>query len=258
MEGNVMDQVYLTTNLIELNEHATFQQQSEMDNTIYEYIEQLRNEEVPESVIDVLMFLGRSSLRVLGVSFAKYDTIGKAIGKSKSTVIRAVRTLKEYGMIDVMPTLKKWHGYGASRKKSVNVIRVTPQNETTVTHDEATADKGQTDETQSESLVNKHQDLYILDTSTTIKNCIPTPIYEALSPFYGARDLQRLTGIVFRAKAAVHRDLRIESHTDAFKTCVLDCIRRLKQGTIDKLDGYLYISLRKLFRRLSIEESFSW
>jgi hypothetical protein len=256
MEGNVMDQVYLTTDLIELKEHATFRQQSEMDNTIYEYIEQLRNDEVPESVIDVLLFLGRSSLRVLGVSFAKYDTIGKAVGKSKSTVIRAVRTLKEYGMIDVIPTLKKWHGYGASRKKSVNVILVTPQNETTVTHDEATAGKGQTDETQSESLVNKHQDLYILDTA--IKNCIPTPIYEALSPFYGASDLQRLTGIVFRAKAAVHRDIRLESHKDAFKTCVLDCIRRLKQGAIDKLDGYLFVSLRKLFRRLTLEESFSW
>jgi hypothetical protein len=251
-----MNQVYLTTDLIELKEHATFRQQSEMDNTIYDYIEKLRADEVPESVIDVLLFLGRSSLRVLGVSFAKYDTIGKAVGKSKSTVIRAINTLKEYGMIDVIPTLKKWHGYGASRKKSVNVIRVTPQNETTVTPEEVTSDKGQTDESQSESLVYKHQDLYILDTG--LKNCIPTPIYEALSPFYEASDIRRLTGIVFRAKAAVHRDIRLESHTDAFKTCVLDCIRRLKQGTIDKLDGYLYVSLRKLFRRLSLEESFSW
>jgi hypothetical protein len=250
-----MDQAYLTTDLIELKEHATFQQQSEMDNTIYEYIERLRNDEVAESVIEVLLFLGRSSLRVLGVSFAKYDTIGKAVGKSKSTVIRAVRTLKEYGMIDVIPTLKKWQGYGASRKKSVNVILVTPQNETTVTPDEATSDKGQTDESESESLEYKHQDPYILDTA--IKNCIPTPIFEALSPFYEASDIRRLTGIVFRAKAAVHRDIRLEHHAEPFKTVVLDCIRRLKSEQLRSLDGYLYVSLRKLFRRLQIESAWA-
>jgi Helix-turn-helix domain len=259
-----MDQIYLTTDLIELKEYATFDQQSDMDDTIYDYIERLRADEVPESVIEVLLFFGRSSLRVLGVSFAKYDTIASSIGKSKSTVIRAVRVLKERGIIDVIPTTRKWGTYGHSRKKSVNVVRVLPavhasvtsHNETAGATDEATPGNESNGNTQSEPIVYNHQDLYILDTG--FKNCIPTPIFEALSPFYRGADIQRLTGVILRAKANIHRDIRLESHTDAFKTCVLDCIRRLKAGTIKRLDGYLYVSLRKLFRRLSIEESFSW
>ncbi|MFC7321951.1 hypothetical protein ACFQMN_13775 [Halobacillus campisalis] len=70
---------YVTTDLKELAAYATFEKQTEMDEQIYEYIDTLRHYEVPESTIEVLRFFGRSSLRVLGVSFAKYQTIGEAL-----------------------------------------------------------------------------------------------------------------------------------------------------------------------------------
>ncbi|MCM3572526.1 helix-turn-helix domain-containing protein [Mesobacillus subterraneus] len=159
-----MDKEYLTTDLAELRPYATFRSQQTMDETIYAHIEHLRSNEVPESVIDVLLFFGRSSLRVLGVSFAKYDTIAESIGKSKSTVIRAVKTLKQYGMIDVIPTLKKWGCYGHSRKKSVNVIRVlnvsmTPQADTAEAT--ANANEGTLSDTviTTEPIILKQQEL---------------------------------------------------------------------------------------------------
>jgi hypothetical protein len=246
---------YLSTDLTELKEYATFDKQSTMDETIYDYIETLRSNEEPESVIEVLRFFGRSSLRVLGVSFAKYQTIADNIGVSKRTVIRAVKTLEAYGIIDKMPTLKKWAG--RSKKRSVNVIRImTRQNVTTEEADEANDGTVQAPNKHSEPSKYNHNNSYILETG--LKNAIPTPIYDALSPFYEAKDIQRLTGVVFRAKSSVHRDIRLEDHSEAFRVVVLDCIRRFKQGAIGKLDGYLYASLRKLFRRLSITEAFDW
>jgi DNA-binding Lrp family transcriptional regulator len=166
-----MEQRYLTTDLIELKEHATFNSQQTMDDKIYEYIEHLRANEEPQSVIDVLLFFGRSSLRVLGVSFAKYETIADSINKSKSTVIRAVRTLKEYGIIDVIPTTRKWSSYGHSRKKSVNVVRimanVTPQHDTTGATDEHTPVNKSNVKMHAEPINNKHTQELLHNTSST-------------------------------------------------------------------------------------------
>jgi hypothetical protein len=246
---------YLSTDLTELKEYATFDKQSTMDETIYAYIETLRSKEEPESVIEVLRFFGRSSLRVLGVSFAKYQTIADNIGVSKRTVIRAVKTLGAYGIIDKMPTLKKWAG--KSKKRSVNVIRIMArQNVTTDEAHEVNEDTAQAPNEPLEPSKYNHNNSYVLETG--LKNAIPTPIYDALSPFYEAKDIQRLTGVVFRAKSSVHKDIRLEGHSEAFRVVVLDCIRRFKQGVVSKLDGYLYASLRKLFRRLSITEAFDW
>jgi hypothetical protein len=166
---------YLTTDLIELREQATFRKQTDMDDKIYEYITLLRADEVPESVIETLLFFGRSSLRVLGVSFAKYETIGEAIGKSKSTVIRAVRTLKEYGIIDVIPTTRKWSSYGQlspkSRKKSVNVVRImatmTPQRDTAGATDEHTPVDESNVNMHAEPINNKHTQELLHNTSST-------------------------------------------------------------------------------------------
>lgn len=239
-----------------------------MDETIYEYIDALRSDEHPESVIEVLRFFGRSSLRVLGVSFAKYETIAESIGYSKRTVIRAVNTLAGYGMIERIPTLKQWTGRG--RKKSVNIVRVLPQAITPVAPqpvtaeapDEVTSDNESNVNMQSEPLVNKHCTSNVLETvqaleSAGLKNSIPTPIYDALSPFYNAQDIRRLTGIVFRAKASVSKSIRLEDHSEAFKGTVLDVVRRFKAGTLRSIDSYLYVSLRKLFRRLQIESAWA-
>ncbi|GAB3800214.1 helix-turn-helix domain-containing protein [Virgibacillus kimchii] len=71
-----------------------------MDAKIYEYIDVLRQDEQPESVVEVLLYLGRSSLRIKGVSFAKNQTIADGIGMSVSTVKRVLKALREYGMIE--------------------------------------------------------------------------------------------------------------------------------------------------------------
>ncbi|SFK12148.1 hypothetical protein SAMN04487936_107198 [Halobacillus dabanensis] len=252
---------FLTIDLTKLSEYATFEKQTKMDEQIYEYIQVLRNDEAPESTIEVLLFFGRSSLRVLGVSFAKYQTIGEALNLSKSTVIRAINRLDNYGMIERLPTLKKW-GIGGSRKKSVNVIRILsmkPQVETIEVTEEVNEGKGSGNEIIPEPSYTNHIQEHVLETGQTdeadfIKNAIPTPIFECLSPFYNARDLYTLTGIIFKAKAKVNRGLRLESHSEALKTVLMDVIRRVKEGKVNRMHSYLFASMKRLFRWLQYVE----
>src|SRR5699024_1102139 len=241
---------YEKIDLAKLKQYETFDTVADMDERIYEYIELLRNDEQPESVIEVLLFLGLSSLRITGVSFAKYQTIADSIGKSYRTVIRAMNTLADFGMIDRIPTVKKW--FGKSRKKSVNIIVIQAEeievlasmshkDDTTAEVSEDTQDKLDNAEKETEpSLHNHTSNNYLLETAKAVKNAIPTPIYNVLSPFFIAEDLQRLTGVIFRAKAHKHVQVRIEDHAEAFTDVLTDVIRRYKGGSISSLDGYIY------------------
>src|SRR5699024_4244684 len=247
---------YETIDLAKLKQYETFDTTADMDAKIYEYIEVLRNDEQPESVIEVLRFLGRSSLRITGVSFAKHQTIADSIGISRRTVIRAMNKLADYGMIERIPTVKKW--IGRSRKKSVNIIVIqaaipsmSHKDDTTEEAEEVTQDKLDNAEQETEpSLHNHTSNNYLLETAKAVKNAIPTPIYTALSPFFNAKELRRLTGVIFRGKYMPHAKVRIEDHADAFTDVLLDVIRRYKDRTINNLDGYLYAAIRKLSRRL--------
>ncbi|GAA0427245.1 hypothetical protein GCM10008934_16280 [Virgibacillus salarius] len=236
---------YETLSFENIEQYRTFETTAEMDAKIYEYIELLRSDEQPESVIEVLRFFGRSSLRIKGVSFAKYQTIADSIGVSKRTVIRAINMLSDYGMIERIATVKKW-------RRSVNIIRIltslTPQDDTATEDEKTNADKPNNDEKETEPSIFNHlnNNSYVLE-STAARNNIPAPLYNALSPFFYGEELRKYVGIVFRSKT---RKVRIEAYADEFRACISDCILRYKRGHIRNLDGYLYASIRKLSRSL--------
>ncbi|WP_085508817.1 helix-turn-helix domain-containing protein [Thalassobacillus devorans] len=259
--------MYLTTDLTELREYATFTKQSDMDATIYEYIDRLRADERPASVIEVLRFFGRSSLRVIGVSFAKYDTIAKDIGYSRRTVIRAVKTLESYGFIDKVPTLKKWSRYGKSRKKSVNVIRIlaealapaAPHDDTAEATVEPNEDKVSTVNDSPEPSEFKHNLKSTVDTkepiATTIslKHSLPQELYNVMAPFFNVKELYRVIGVLYRAKATVDRTIKAEDHNEYIEAFYA-VIRRYKAGKVRDLYGYLYATWAKCSRAIKLRE----
>src|SRR5699024_5176278 len=98
------------------------------------------------------------------------------------------------------------------------------KDDTTEEAEEVTQDKLDNAEKETEpSLHNHTSNNYLLETAKAVKNAIPTPIYNVLSPFFNAKDLQRLTGVIFRAKTA---RVRVESHADAFTDVLTDIMRR--------------------------------
>ncbi|WP_338472798.1 helix-turn-helix domain-containing protein [Niallia sp. XMNu-256] len=73
-----------------------------------------------EGVIKVLNFLWRYSVKVVGVSFAKYDTIANEISLSCRTVIRAVKLLEELSFLKKIPTARM------NGKQGVNLLVIQP------------------------------------------------------------------------------------------------------------------------------------
>jgi hypothetical protein len=110
---------FTTIEFQELKKHESFSTIDEMDNAIYSYIEHIRKD-VPQSVIDVLLCLGRASLRCVGLSFMKQSTIANLTGYSRKTINKALKTLEVLGVVDSVRTKTK------AGRPSVKIVRILP------------------------------------------------------------------------------------------------------------------------------------
>ena len=68
----------------------------------------------------VLNFIWRYSVKFVWVSFAKYETIAEAVGVSRRTVIRAVKTLEDLGFLKKISTARM------NGKQGVNLYVIQP------------------------------------------------------------------------------------------------------------------------------------
>ncbi|UOQ48141.1 hypothetical protein MUN88_19170 [Gracilibacillus caseinilyticus] len=240
---------YLTINLSELQPLATFETTAEMDDVIYSYIEQLRTNDEPTSVVDTLLFLGRSSLRITGVSFAKYETIATAINKSKRTVIRCMNVLAGYGMIEKLPTVKTWRG--KSRKKSVNIIRIlpqlTPQNDTTTKAEEVTPPNEIESENTPQPIHYKQFINNSINTYLTSRHISPYVAFkEAVTTFIG-EDNQPLVSRLFGVYLGQTKPLRLTEYystegqpalISAAVQAIRETFKATKRKNIRNIAGY--------------------
>jgi len=67
-------------------------------------------------MLNVLKFIWRYSVKVIGVSFAKYGTIAAEVQISCRTVIRAIKQLESLGLIKKIPTVRM------NGKQGVNLL----------------------------------------------------------------------------------------------------------------------------------------
>lgn len=232
-----------------LSDYQTFKDTQELNYHVKQH-EQAHINELNATDRSILRFIARYSVKYSGASHLKVATIAEAIGKSERTIGRVLRRLESLNIIRRIGTIRpKSGGKGAS------IIQILPfdsalmserMSDSEVT-EKSTEPRRQPSISENEPLRKQYKNHYVLETAIAVKNAIPAPIYDTLSPFFSARELIRLTGVIFRAKTA---KLRIEDHEEAFKTVILDCIRRHKNGAITSLDGYLYASVRRLSRRL--------
>jgi biotin operon repressor len=110
---------FATINFEELKKYESFVSVEEMDKSIYEYIDYIRKD-VPQSVIDVLLCLGRASLRCVGLSFMKQSSIANLTGYSRKTINKALKTLEALGVVDSVRTKTK------AGRPSVKIMRILP------------------------------------------------------------------------------------------------------------------------------------
>lgn len=264
---------FAAINLKELKDHESFTSLEEMDKSIYQYIDHIRHD-VPQSVIDVLLCLGRASLRCLGLSFMKQATIANMTGYSRNTINKALKTLESLGIVDSVRTQTK------SGRPSVKVIRILPfcletlhQKMTSAESDKANWDNelNLMDEfepilTESKKLLKEDsvQDnideipFEQLDYSFTPKNIVDEPFIRVAKPFFGAEKIFKLWGIVKnimkRRKLQCLSQEVSESVIEAFKTTVfMYKANRIKSSFENYFFGVLDSKLTIVKRREAVE-----
>ncbi|MDP9742872.1 UNVERIFIED_ORG: biotin operon repressor [Bacillus sp. B2I3] len=230
-------------NFEELRKYESFSSVAEMDKSIYEYIEFIRFD-VPQSVIDVLLYLGRASLRCVGLSFMKQATIAKGTGYSRKTINKALKMLEAFGIVDSVRTKTK------AGRPSVKIMRILPfclevlhQRVTSYQVDEANGSNGLTLIEDFEPIIyesKKHlkeedkkaankdnidnMSINELDSSFIPSTIVDKDFIQTARPFFCSAKIFKLWGIVKnvmkQAKLeAVTNDV-IESVKESFKTTV--------------------------------------
>jgi len=98
-----------------IKKYQSFATVEEMDNAVRGFLYK-HKAELSEGTMAVLMQIWRHSVKVIGVSFAKYDYIAEQANVSRRTAIRAVKALKELGLIKKIPTARM------NGKRGVNIL----------------------------------------------------------------------------------------------------------------------------------------
>ncbi|WP_142351321.1 winged helix-turn-helix transcriptional regulator, partial [Staphylococcus sp. HMSC072B07] len=105
--------------LINLQEHATFDSIQAMDNTVRQY-----NAQISKTHYETLNLLKQYSCKVIGISHIKIRTIAKKLDKSVATVKRHIKFLKENGFITVINTLRNKQGGKGANTYAINPIEL--------------------------------------------------------------------------------------------------------------------------------------
>nr|WP_013012264.1 replication/maintenance protein RepL [Staphylococcus simulans]ADD24871.1 putative orfP2 protein [Staphylococcus simulans bv. staphylolyticus]ADD24920.1 putative orfP2 protein [Staphylococcus simulans bv. staphylolyticus] len=105
--------------LINLEEHATFETIQAMDNTVRQY-----NAQINKAHYETLNLLKQYSCKVIGVSHIKIKTIADRLGKSVRTIKRHLKHLKEQGFISVINTMRSKIGGKGANAYVINPVEV--------------------------------------------------------------------------------------------------------------------------------------
>ncbi|WP_338452566.1 helix-turn-helix domain-containing protein [Niallia oryzisoli] len=102
-----------------IKNYQSFATVEEMDQVVRGFLYKFKSS-LSDGAIKVLHYLWNYSVKVVGVSFSKYDTMATAVGLSRRTVIRAVKMLEELLFIKKIPTVRM------NGKQGVNLFVIQP------------------------------------------------------------------------------------------------------------------------------------
>ncbi|QIH79463.1 HTH domain-containing protein (plasmid) [Macrococcoides canis] len=103
--------------LVSLNHLATFETKHDLNETVKAY-----NKELNKQHYETLRLLSQYSLKVLGVSHLKIETIAAKLNKSVRTIKRHIAYLKANGYITVVNTVRRVTGGKGANAYVINTI----------------------------------------------------------------------------------------------------------------------------------------
>lgn len=233
-------------------------------------VRQQFGKQLTKATREVLDVLHRYASKYYGLCYLSKSKIADMLGISRRTVIRACDLLESLGVI-VQYELMRHKG---DKRQSSNAIVF-------LTQISARDAFGQANEVVSDNMHAEHvtpechavdalSDTTKKDLNNTydtgeraalIKNGLvsklPKTLKYVLAPFFDAEELYEMVGVVYKAKASVDRNIRIEDHEDTFRETILSVINAFKRGKTKSLPAVLYRAIQATTHSITLKERLS-
>lgn len=260
-----------------LSDYQTFNDVHELNHHVKQH-EQAHYNELNATDRAILRFIARYSVKYSGASRLLVATIAEGVGKSERTIARVLKRLESLRIIRRIGTIRpKSGGKGAS------IIQILPFDSDKLTDRLADCEEGEkSTPATGERLLFDKEPLHKQSNYNTrtrdgagsftrdgassfarngegeevaskrgLRTAIPTPIYEALAPYYDVNELYDTIGILFRSKASIDRTITLEQYADDYIDVFYNVIRKYKLGQVRNLSGLLYSAWQRVTAEIS-------
>lgn len=235
-----------------IRKYQSFQTIEEMDQAVRGFLYKHKSE-LSDGTLEVLRVIWRHSVKVVGVSFAKYDYIAERVGVSRRTVIRAVNTLEEKGIVKKVATKRMNGSQGVNLLiiqsfASVESLQapVSPQDVTAPVTPNKTENK-LSSLCENKNIIQK-QEKSAQEEIEELPGSIPKEFVQVVKPYFKAVEIYKLWNTVMVAYNKVKFLQEIESLVDHVIEAFKHTLFAQKLGKIHKsFEGYFYTVLYQLF-----------
>lgn len=250
-----------------MNLQATYRENifssvEEMDTAVQAHIYHNATD-LSDNYKKILRLLANYALKTLGTAHLKYDTIAEQIGCSKSTIVRAIKRLKDLGIIEVTKGKKRNGIQGADYfhilnfNKQVTMRMTTREMTTRATHEKPRSSKAQDTKNHTESFYSfkSISNPFVVNNVNTYSACDTAPdLKSQLRAIYNPQSVEGNQAFEELSKIAFGRIKQyMKSHNMPYlqmEQIVLNCMRALvnKQGVRNQFAMYSKMIERQVFQ----------
>ncbi len=244
---------FLSFDKAELQNLSTFDSIKEMNDCLNKYRQKFSLLETDKRILEVI---SKYACKYVGVCFLSKRKIANEAGfKSRRTAIRSCHRLEEAGIIKQYETRRN----KGDHSRGANIIVIQPHQIKHTNKSRATVTSGSHRKETTNKTINE------LDNNTYetvdfvkrgLKNSIPHPIYQALSPFFDGKTMFEVYGILLRAKRKINPTILIEDYEEEYVDAFYNVIRLYKMRKVKNLLGYLYCVWERL--TAEIDRRLAW
>ncbi|OMC83629.1 hypothetical protein BK128_18135 [Viridibacillus sp. FSL H7-0596] len=248
----------------------SFQSVEDLNEAIKHHRE-LHTDTLTPSTRNVLDVLARYSCVFPGVSYRSKKQIAEELEIDIRTVRRACNLLEDLGVIEQHST-KRHNGDKRQSTNAIvilkpstddmngNVLPECPSKEapakTSLRDINNTRDTENADLPTSSAVKElreqerKEEEQALLKEGLLDK--LPSPI-RVLSPFFKSSDLYQLSGIIFKAKASIDRNIVLEHHESKYRKALLSVMSAYRQGKVECLESVIYTAIKRVTRSIKVK-----
>ncbi|MBK3496452.1 helix-turn-helix domain-containing protein [Viridibacillus sp. YIM B01967] len=229
----------------------SFETISELNEAVKEHRQKFCDE-LTKSALAILDILARYACKYIGVCYLSKAKIAEMLEVNIRTVRRACNTLETLGIIKQY-ALKRHNGDCRQSSNAIviqaskgNVLPQCPPKETLAktSHIKNTYDTGKRE--------TEHQADVVISLKEGLVTKLPGAI-KAIAPFFQMDELYRITGTIYKAKAAVDRNVSLEAHEELYRNTLLSIVHALKLGKIQHLHGAIYTAVKRVTRSIEMK-----